>query len=224
MTLEGIDVSVFQGAVNWPSVAASGVLFAICRATVGLGTDPSFLTNARGARASGLLVGAYHAFETAHDPVDQAKHFGAVAAGVLDLAPFLDFEGGTKGIDQGHALYMAQAFCDTADTLFVKTCGVYTFPFFWNGLTKGDAMDAAWCADRPFWLASYPGRPNPTPLAPFASTDMHQYTDTGTVPGIHGPVDCDRFYGALEDLRLVGEYMPGPTSSDITLPSGSAAS
>ncbi len=207
--IEGIDVSVFQGSVDWPAVAASGVTFAICRATVGLGTDPSFLTNVRGARAAGLLVGAYHAFETAHDPVAQAKHFASVAAGVIDLCQFLDFEGGTKGIDRGHALAMAQAFCETSDTLFAKTTGVYTFPYFWNGLMAGDVAGAEWCVDRPFWLALYPGKANPDPLAPFSSVDLHQYSGSSTdVAGVKTTCDRDRFYGSVDELQAVGAYIP----------------
>lgn len=207
--IEGIDVSVFQGAIDWPAVAASGIEFAICRATVGLGTDPNFLINLRGARAAGLLVGAYHAFETARDPVDQATHFGAVAGGMLDLAPFLDYEGGTRGFEQAHALGIAQAFCEAVDTLFVKTCGVYSFPYFWDHLVaNAPASATAWCVDRPLWMAAYPGSPTMAPLPPFSSVDLHQYSGKGTCPGVHGPVDIDRFYGDVTALRIVGSYMP----------------
>ncbi len=206
--IEGIDVSVFQGAVDWHTVAGEGIAFAICRATVGLGTDPTFLTNVRGARSAGLLVGAYHAFETAHDPTEQAKHFGAVAAGILDIAPFLDFEGGCNGLPTGKCLDMAHEFCEVADTVFVKTCGIYTFPYFWNGLVAAGG-NSAWCIDRPFWLALYPGIDNPAPLRPFTSVDLHQYSGTSKdVLGVHTTCDRDRFYGTVEELRNVGIYMP----------------
>lgn len=207
--IEGIDVSVFQGNVNWPAVAASGIQFAICRATVGLGIDSSFLTNARGARAAGLLVGAYHAFETFHDPVVQAAHFVDVAAGAIDLCPFLDFEGGTRGIDRGHALAMAKDFCNTADLGFPKTCGVYSYPDFWNRLIAGEDVGAEWCVYRPFWLALYPGIANPPPLRPFSSVDLHQYSGSSRdVPGVATTCDRDRFYGTIEDLRNLGVYIP----------------
>lgn len=203
--IEGIDVSVFQGTVDWPAVAAGGVQFAICRATVGLGTDPSFATNLRGARHAGLLVGAYHAFETMKDPVAQAKHFGAVTAGTLDLCPFLDFEGGTKGFAPGRGLGLAKAFCETADDLFTKVCGVYSFPWFWNGIVAEMPEAALWCIDRPFWLALYPGKDNPAPLKPFTSVDLHQYSGTSKdVRGVKGTCDRDRYYGKLDGLRGVG--------------------
>lgn len=215
--IEGIDVSQFQGPIDWQKVAADGKAFAICRATIGLGTDPTFLTNCRGARAAGLLVGAYHAYETSRDPIEQAKHFGAVAAGCIDIFPALDFEGGCAGIPAAQALRMARTFCETGDTIFVKTMGVYSFPFFWNGLVwKATADDAAWCRDRPFWLALYPGKDNPDPLAPFSSVDLHQYSAKGVVPGIHGPVDLDRYYGTLDELRLVGVYEPTDTLAPVS--------
>ena len=211
MTIEGIDVSVFQGAVDWPAVAAGGVQFTICRATVGLGTDASFLTNIRGARAAGLLVGAYHAYETSHDPVAQAKHFGAVAGGLVDLCPFLDFEGGCVGLAPGAGLGMAQRFCETADALFTKTCGLYSFPFFWNGLVTAMPTAAEWCTSRPFWLALYPGKPNPSPLKPFSSVGIHQYSGSSKdVAGVHTTCDRDRVYGPLEALRALGVRAPPP--------------
>lgn len=207
--IEGIDVSVFQGHINWETVAASGIEFAICRATVGFGTDPTFLTNVRGAKAAGLLVGAYHAFGTSLEPISQARHFASVASGQVDLCPFLDFEGGTRGVERGNALAMAQLFCETADALFPKTCGVYTFPYFWNGLVAGDPAGTAWCVDRPFWLALYPGKDDPDPLKPFSSVDIHQYSGTSTnVAGVKTTCDRDRVYGTLEYLKNLGIYAP----------------
>ena len=220
MTLEGIDVSVFQGVIDWPAVAAGGITFAVCRATVGLGVDPSFLTNVRGARAAGLLVGAYHAFETSKDPVAQAKRFASVCAGTLDLAQFLDFEGGCKGLAPGYGLGLARKFCETADTLFVKTTGIYSFPFFWRGLVAElppQSTAADWCASVPFWLALYPGKPNPEPLKPFSSVDLHQYSgDSTNVPGVKAPCDRDRFYGTVDELRAVGAYIPASETGDAT--------
>lgn len=208
MVLEGVDVSIFQGPIDWAKVAASGISFAIVRATVGLGVDPNYLTNVRGARASGLLVGAYHAFETSHDAEEQAKRYAGTCSGTLDIAPFLDFEGGCNGVSSDKCLRMAQTFCETADLCFIKTCGVYTYPDFWDRLTANATQESAsWATNRPFWLALYPGKANPEPLRPFTSVDIHQYSGTSTdVIGVHTTCDRDRFYGTIEELRLVGAY------------------
>lgn len=211
--IEGIDVSVFQGVVDWRAVAEANIQFAICRATVGLGHDDTFERNLKGARDAGLLVGAYHAFETAKDPVAQAKNFSGIIAGRIDLCPFLDFEGGCKGFAPGQGLMMAKSFCETVDEIVVKTCGVYTFPYFWKGIVSelpyGMSDAAAWVRDRPFWLALYPGKANPDTLAPFSSVDLHQYSGTSIdVPGVHTTCDRNRFYGTLTELSVLGAYIP----------------
>src|SRR5207247_6013269 len=68
MRLRGIDVSKWQGTIDWASVAAAGVDFAIVKATSGQGKggtypetdDPMFTTNVAGAAANGIVVGMYH--------------------------------------------------------------------------------------------------------------------------------------------------------------------
>ncbi|MBI3647932.1 MAG: hydrolase, partial [Actinobacteria bacterium] len=60
-TLPGIDVSHWQGKIDWTKVAADGVTFAIVKATEGRNyVDPMYATNAAGATANGIAVGAYH--------------------------------------------------------------------------------------------------------------------------------------------------------------------
>src|ERR1035438_5837023 len=57
----GIDVSTFQGSIDWTKVKASGITFAWARASEGVGyTDPSFTINEANAQAVGVLIGAYH--------------------------------------------------------------------------------------------------------------------------------------------------------------------
>ncbi|MDR2932366.1 MAG: hypothetical protein LBV27_04595, partial [Oscillospiraceae bacterium] len=58
--IRGIDVSKYQGTINWKKVATDDVKFAMCRATYGTDIDPTFVTNAKGANDNGLYVGAYH--------------------------------------------------------------------------------------------------------------------------------------------------------------------
>ena len=68
-TLEGIDVSHYQGAIDWPSVAAAGKRFAIVQATDGeTCLDPMYATNHANARAAGTRVTAYHFAEPSSTP------------------------------------------------------------------------------------------------------------------------------------------------------------
>src|SRR4051812_36603912 len=71
-TLEGVDVSHWQGPINWASVAASGISFAFCKATDGATTvDQTFATNYAGMKANNIVRGAYHYGRPAQDPIAQ---------------------------------------------------------------------------------------------------------------------------------------------------------
>src|SRR5512144_242532 len=86
-TVPGIDVSYWDAGIDWPKVRATGQRFTFVKATEGEGyTDPTFDDNWLGARAAGLLRGAYHFFRCNADPAKQAARF----LGALDA---LDDEG-----------------------------------------------------------------------------------------------------------------------------------
>src|SRR6185503_3386128 len=73
-TLKGIDVSYYQGTIDWPKVAASGMSFAVARVSYGSGfVDPKFEKNWAGIKAAGLVRGTYQFFVPDQDPVAQAQ-------------------------------------------------------------------------------------------------------------------------------------------------------
>ena len=92
VTTKGIDVSHFQGNVDWAKVKATGAAFAFAKATEGTATiDKMFATNWPAMKNAGLLRGAYHFFHGSKDATDQANFFlskFSVVAG--DLPPVLD--------------------------------------------------------------------------------------------------------------------------------------
>src|SRR5436853_6426864 len=103
---KGIDVSHYQGNVDWPTVKSSGVVdFSFIKATEGLSVqDSQFAANWQGARSAGLLRGAYHFFHSADDAIAQVKYFlncVKSAGGFLpgDIPPVLDFE--NSSLDSG---------------------------------------------------------------------------------------------------------------------------
>src|SRR6185369_16638343 len=72
----GLDVSHYQGTVDWSSVARQGYRFAFIKATEGLSEiDPQFSANWPDAKAAGLIRGAYHYYDSGSDPRQQAEHF-----------------------------------------------------------------------------------------------------------------------------------------------------
>ena len=93
----GVDVSSYQGEVDWPILAEQGVMFAFCKATEGSGhVDPTFQQNWQNAREAGILVGAYHFFSYDSPGETQAENFIAqvpVTAGALPPVVDVEFYG-----------------------------------------------------------------------------------------------------------------------------------
>lgn len=92
--VRGIDVSHYQGTINWRGVARDDVAFAYVKATEGAdGRDAQFARNWRDARRAGLRVGAYHYFIFCRSARTQARNFLAVAPRTeSDLPPAVDLE------------------------------------------------------------------------------------------------------------------------------------
>ena len=131
----GIDVSVFNGWVDWAAVKAAGVDFAICRTGFGKsGYDETFTRNVDGAHAAGLICGAYH-YSYALNPSDAiieaqfCKRIIKEAGVLLELPVWFDMEDGDHykrkhGFDfsRENVTNICRAFLDTIKPL---DCGVY---------------------------------------------------------------------------------------------------
>lgn len=193
--LQGIDVSHFQGTIDWARVSGAGMRFAYAKATEGITyVDPAFAANAAGASAQGLPFGGYHFFRPNDDPVRQAEHFlKNVTVGSGSLPPALDVEvAAASGIDLAAdvAAWVAHVAEATGCTPLV-----YANRTFWERALAADAG-----ASR-VWLAEYaaevrlPGG--------VRSWVIWQHSDKGRVPGIDGTVDLDRFGGGASALQQV---------------------
>ncbi len=203
-TLRGIDVSEYQGSIDWGKVAASGVSFAIARVSDGTDTlDPEFSANWSGIKAAGMTRGAYQFFRASEDPTGQANLLVAAIA-VLepdDLSPIADVEvmdGESGSTLVAHlALWVARI-----ETLTGRAPIVYASPDFWNQLPDTGQFSSlgAWVAD---WGATCPET-----AAPWANWQFWQHADDGSVPGIGGAVDLDAFNGTPAQLRDLGGTPP----------------
>lgn len=90
--VRGVDVSHYQGEIDWPAIAGQGIDFAFVKATEGSSwRDPFFAANLDGAKAAGLRTGAYHFFSFDSAPETQAENFIA-AVPETDLPPAVDLE------------------------------------------------------------------------------------------------------------------------------------
>jgi lysozyme len=193
--LNGVDVSHYQGTINWSSVKNSGRTFAFAKATEGLTyTDPQFAYNWRNMQAVGLVRGAYHFCHPGEDPIAQANFFyNTVQPTSGDLQMTGDIE-----VNDGQSVSQIQSwgiqFARQIQALTGRPGIIYTYYYFW----VDDCGDPNGNLNCPLWIATY----GPSPLVPHAwsTWSFWQYTDTGRCPGISGNVDLDYFNGSMSQL------------------------
>ncbi len=231
-TVEGIDVSEHQGAVDWPAVRASGRRFAIARAGLGSRADATFARNWAGMRAAGLLRGAYLYVLPEQDPVAQAtlvmRAVGRLGPGDLPVA--LDVEKMPPGVPPPSVYAARLAVLVTAVREGTgREPMIYTGAHYWPRWVQSDAFAAL-----PLWHPQYAEVRCPSIAHPWRAWAFWQTSERGRVPGVRTPVDLDVFNGDLASLEaLAGGAVPldagiapdGALSPDATpaAPSASAA-
>ncbi|HWT02948.1 MAG TPA: GH25 family lysozyme [Pyrinomonadaceae bacterium] len=203
--IRGIDVSHYQGTINWQKVAASNVVFGIAKATDGLGLkDTHFTDNYEGMRSNGILRGAYHFFRPKLDAKAQADSFLHVVKQLKpgDLPPALDVES-DGGKPASVIIKGIRTWIDEVEKALGRTPMIYTGGFFWNSKVAGTDE----FAENPLWVAHYTSKPKPNMPKGFPAYAIWQFTSKGgaAVSGINtGPgkdLDLDRFNGTMDDLR-----------------------
>jgi lysozyme len=213
-TLEGVDVSTYQGTIDWAKVKASGRAFAITRVGDGLGGDNTFNANWAGIKAAGMVRGAYQFFRAGSDPIQQADillaKIGTPQNG--DLAPTLDLEV-TDGQSASTIVANVKKWLEHVKAKTGRTPMVYTSPGFWPSVGNPDLSAYV------LWVAHW-GTTCPTIPPAWKGFTFHQYSDSGSVSGISGAVDLDVFNGdqaALDKLASNDTAPPadGGTVADL---------
>jgi GH25 family lysozyme M1 (1,4-beta-N-acetylmuramidase) len=216
----GIDVSNYQhpngAAINWTSVAASGISFAFIKATEGpvsctgsLYTNSYFASDWVAAGNAGLYRGAYHFARPGSiaSAITQAHQFAAVVGpmnGGHDLPPVLDLEV-TCGLSAAAISAWSHAWIDEVARLTGRHAIITTYPSFWSTSMAGDPS----FANVPLWIATYGPAPIVPPAWPYWT--FWQSSSTSTVPGIIGNVDFDHFCcGEAGLARLAAEQQHNP--------------
>lgn len=198
----GIDVSKFQGDVDWSRVKASGISFAFSRAIddkpPGKKADPKFARNFAGMKDAGIFRGAYYFFRPKRDVVAAANLFVSIVGslGPGDLPPVIDVE--TKdGASVNTILDGIERWIDIVEAGLTRQVMIYTFTPFWRD-TLGNSQRFN---DHPLWIAHFTTKPQPTIPSAFPVFSIWQHSDKGKVPGVPSAVDLDRFNGSLNGLR-----------------------
>ncbi len=202
-TVFGIDVSKWQGTIDWRQVAADGVKYAIIRISDGPNVlDGKFVANWAGALEHGIPRGSYQFFRQDEDPVVQADIVIDYHQryGLGELPPVIDVES-TDGADSATMVRNIRAWLDRVEAALGVQPIIYTGRYFWNGNVDSTAF-----SDYPLWHAQYTGAACPNIAAAWSRWTLWQYSSTGTVAGISGGVDMNRFNGTeAELLAMVGE-------------------
>lgn len=194
--LEGIDVSRWQGVMNWDQARRAGATFAYVKASEGDGwQDPQWVRNAQGAARAGIPFGPYHYYKNGIDPVHQAAHFEAVCKEVAyQLPPALDLEETRPPLDEAAFV----RFCQEVERRMGRPM-IYTGRWFLDSHVDGDISPLG---AYPLWLAAYTSIPPATPR-PWPVTSIWQYTSKGNGPALGAQsqyIDRNRFKGTLEEL------------------------
>ncbi|MCS6798188.1 MAG: hypothetical protein NZ898_06625 [Myxococcota bacterium] len=200
-TLPGIDVSHWQGRIDWDAVAGAGIRFAFIRVSDGTGTmDREFHRNWPEARRVGIVRGVYQFFRPNQDPIAQADllldRIGTLEPD--DMSPVIDVEV-TGDRTASQIVAAMRAWIDRVEAATRRRVIIYTAPYFWRtSVGNSDAF-----ASNPLWIANWGVRCPDVP-EPWSDWAFWQTSDSGRVAGISGNVDTNEFDGTPERLRGFG--------------------
>ena len=199
--VHGVDVAHYQAYPHWQAVHDAGIQFAYVKASEGASTSYSTLDGQyHGARSAGLAVGLYAYAEPNLTPESiadalsvQVNRLGAVDG---HLPPCLDLEEGSGNLAGWAQAFIARLRARTG----CRRVMVYSGSAFFQAHIGEGWMDP----DIALWIAHY-GRPPGQPGYLTPRVAIHQYSSTGTVPGIAGNVDLNQAIWPLAQLVTTAE-------------------
>lgn len=195
----GIDVSFYQGEIDFKELASSSYQSLYIRAGEGDDiVDSRFLENQKTAEEENLYYGFYY-YVTAKNTSQaesQAEHFASLISGIsYSLRPVLDFED-FSGLSIEESMEIALSFLEKLEELTGITPAIYTDAY--EVETRWSSALSAY----PLWVADYAHLANPEEYTlpenkVWTTWSGYQYTDSGIIPGITGNVDVDLFTSSL---------------------------
>ncbi|GLS40778.1 lysozyme [Mesorhizobium tianshanense] len=194
LAVHGVDVSRWQGNVNWNKLRAQGANFAYIKATDGGDhLDPMFRKNWRNADAAGLKRGAYHFFYWCRIASEQADWFIRNVPRVEGaLPPVIDVEWNGESRckrrpSRQKVLEKMQVFMDRLERHYGQRPIIYTAPDFYRDNLRGAFPDY------PFWLRAVAR--HPSKVYPGRKWVFWQYSGSGLSHGVKGRIDLNVFNG-----------------------------
>lgn len=200
LAVHGVDVSRWQGNINWGKLRAQGANFAYIKATDGGDhLDPMFMRNWRNADAAGLKRGAYHFFYWCRTAGEQADWFIRNVPRVQGaLPPVIDVEWNgdsscKRRPSREKVLEKMQVFMDKLERYYGQRPIIYTSPDFYRDNLRGAFLDY------PFWLRAVAA--HPSKVYPGRRWLFWQYSGSGLSHGVSGRVDLNVFHGDERQWR-----------------------
>ncbi len=194
--IHGIDVSKYQGDIDWAQVKASGVKFAYIKATEGGDhVDGKFQQNWNGAKAAGLRRGAYHFVYWCRPWQEEMRNFAQTVPLDPDaLPPVLDVEATPESksckrrLQRGPAVAEMREMLRAMERHYGKKPVIYTTVDFYESILHPSELE-----DYPIWIRSVKYSPH----VKYGSRNWHfwQYQSDAKIPGIVGNVDRNAFRG-----------------------------
>lgn len=222
--IDGIDVSKWQGDIDWSSVKDDGMKFAIVRlgyrgsANGTLMTDNYFEANIKGAKKAGLGVGIYfftqaittsEAEEEAEYVIEKLSSYNGYVSWpiYIDMETLSNSRLDNAGLTSDQKTKICAAFCKKIEEAGYSA-GVYSNGWYLN--TQMDAESLA--ANYDIWLANY------TTQTSYSGTyNMWQYSSTGSVSGISGNVDMNVAYVPTKSVKPSGLVQTESTTNGIAI-------
>jgi lysozyme len=196
-----VDVSNWQGNIDWTAVKGAGIDGGLCKATEGVGfRDATFHRNWAELKRLGMVRGAYHyANPDSPDPTSEARFFCDIVGPLLDRGDVLalDIEEGS-----GHLLTWCRVFLSHVTERFGFKPLVYTSPAF----VQEHGLGGLGNDDYGLWVAHW-GVSAPMIPEGWSTWAVWQHTARGQVAGINGNVDMNWFNGDVDQFRRYG-YQP----------------
>ncbi|WP_269931375.1 GH25 family lysozyme [Aminobacter sp. HY435] len=206
--VHGVDVSRWQGDIDWPKLRTQGANFAYIKATDGGDhLDPMFKKNWRAAEAAGLKRGAYHFFYWCRTAGEQAEWFIRNVPKVPGaLPPVIDVEyNGESSCKRRHSpekiREKMQVFMDKLERHYGQRPVIYTAPDFYKDNLRGHFQNY------PFWLRAV-AEP-PSKVYPGRNWVFWQYSGSGLSHGVDGKIDLNVFRGNEAQWRQWVERTAG---------------
>ncbi len=198
--LHGIDVSHYQGIINWLDVEETNVHYAIVKATGGITyVDPLFSRNWRHLAKVKLIRGAYHFFHATDDPIAQAKHYYQIVGQLSqhDLPPIVDVEE-LDNVSVKVLLNSLLTYLSEIEKLTNRTPIIYTNQFFGQQYLQDERLNKYH-----LWIAEYGSTLTGLPV-PWRTKSWHfwQFSQQGKVSGISSEVDLNHYQGSYKQLKL----------------------